>query len=889
MQTSHKTRFAALCCAFALAAPLLFSCTGGGTVSQPAESETSEASEVSEMSGTQKWDDKRSVSLHGKSFALSGVNEQPRGEGVYYFSREWGTAAPESQGEYTDCAVCAGMVVEITENEPAAIPETGFVMRFCGVVPESGPELGEAARCSFDNHPYLPPVYVACGETRVGAGYANIVRIDDDTGFIYDGGWYAATTFGNPYCTEVAVDPEGTVVQVNPSGTAESGNTPIPEGGYVIAAGQGSATEKLLLKFCEGDKAEYHAESRIFTAEKYGLADKDPAERPNYAAVVLYTSGKYKTTPAGSWITEIAVSADGKVTGIRPYCDGGTAVPEGGFVVSGSGKYAQIFSYRVQTGDVAAQNGPRGICFINNLQSVYEKCLARLEEAKTAYSLAVAKLDCIDFKAAKEKLDSLQETLLPGGKKPAAGEALYESVTRALPLLDECETELIPCVPVGDRAAWVTVGEDDSDGKPYLHYTNDEAVLRTVKYAKSLNINTLIIDDTASGYAVYPSEVPGLLPHPELNGFDVIASFLNACKSENIRLIVMMSSLAAVTAGREYPQGHYMNLYADKIMKTNRGRTVDAYGAAALDPSWPEVRAFKLAEAKEIARKYPGIYGIQFDYIRYPLPVYYQAANYEDFGYDSPASQSFAAKYGKDPKDLSIEDPLWDEWCAARRAVITDMARAYSEELRAINPGINLSFTCFADKNDRAKYVMQEPELWAEKGYADAIYPMIYGDTTAYQRRYAEEIAPTEEYAAVVLGVGSYVKMTQRSMAEQLYMPFELGCEGTSNFTLRYISICGYNDTVKKAFRKPAVPSGDGENTVKAVANMLCERCEALKYLYPGEKGLGEYAQKIKAAAAESGLSAIAEIFSGIEFKDKFLASTLSREAEYADKLISRS
>ena len=889
MQNNALKRIAALITAALFAAPALFSCTEGGQTSQQPGSDDPQISEVSEMSVPQKWESKDSVSLRGKSYALSGVNAEPQGEGIYYFSREYGCAAPGGQGEYTDCAVCAGIVAEVTKNAPAVIPETGFVVRFCGVSPESEPETGDAARCSFDNHPYLPARYVRCGDVSVGIGYSDIVRIDDDTGFLFDGGWYAATTFGNPYCTEVAVGADGTVVQVNPSGTADSGDTPIPEGGYVIAAGQGSNTEKQLLKLNVGDKAEYREEERIFTVEKYAITEKDPASRPDHAAVLIYGSGKHKTTPAGSWLTEIAVSASGKVTEIRPYCDGGTAVPEGGFVVSGSGKYTQIFGYRIALGDKAVIGGPKSLYFINNAQSVYERCSERLAEAETAYSLAAARLDYIDFKKAKEAIAEARAALLPGGEKPAAGEELYKSISDALPLLDECETELIPCVPVGDRAAWVTVGEDDYDGKPYLHYTNDEAVLRTVKYAKSLNINTLIIDDTASGYAVYPSEVPGLLPHPELNGFDVIASFLNACKSENIRLTVMMSSLAAVTAGREFPQGHYMNLYAGKIMKTNRGRTVDAYGAAALDPSWPEVRAFKLAEAKEIARKYPGIYGIQFDYIRYPLPVYYQAANYEDFGYDSPASQSFAAKYGKDPKSLSIEDPLWDEWCAVRRAVITDTARAYSEELRAINPGINLSFTCFADKNDRAKYVMQEPELWAEKGYADAIYPMIYGDTTAYQRRYAEEIAPAEDYAAVVLGVGSYVKMTQRSMAEQLYMPFELGYEGTSNFTLRYISVCGYHDTVKKAFREPAVPSGDGENTVKAVADMLCARCEALKYLYPCEKGLDEYAQKIKAAAAESGLSAVAEIFSGIEFKDKFLASTLSREAEYADKLISRS
>lgn len=888
MSKRHKSLFAALFCAAAITAPLFCAC-GGGDGAASSAAEDPEGPEVSETSGTQKWEEKRGVSLYGKSYALSGVNEPPAGEGVYYFSREWGVCAPEGEGEYVDCAVCAGMVCEITRGEPAIIPENGFVMRFAGVFPESGPELGEAARCSFDSHPYLPPCCAVSGGTAIGIGYRNIVRIDDDAGFLYDEGWYASTTFGNAYGTEVAVGADGSVVAVNPAGSEKAGRTEIPEGGFVIAAGQGSATEKLLLKLNVGDKAELVRERNIFTAEKYGLNDKNPVSRPENSAVVTYTWDKNKKTPGGSWITEIAVNKDGRVEAVYPYCSGGNPVPEGGFIVSGSGKYTEIFARRVDLGDIAAQNGPRGICFINNSQSVYDKCVKRLEDAKAAYALAAEKLYYVDFEKAKGCLDALQSILLPGGEKPAAGDALYESVTRALPLLEECETELIPSVPFGDRAAWVTVGEDDAEGRPYLHYYDDASVERAVKYAKDLNLNTIIIDDAASGYTVYRSGVPGLAPHPALNGFDVIGSFQKACKAEGLRLIVMMSSLAAVTAGREYPADHYINLHADKIMKTNRGNAVDAYGVTALDPSWPEVRALKLAEAKEIAEKYPDIYGIQFDYIRYPLPLYYQAHNYEDFGYDSPASQKFASVYGADPKTLKPGGPLWEEWCAARREVITDTARAYGEELRAVRPDINLSFTCFADANDRRVYVMQEPEIWAEEGIADAIYPMIYGDTTEYQSRYAAGFAETEEHAAVVLGVGSYVKATRRSMAEQLYMPFEMGYEGSSNFTLRYISVCGYYETVKKAFRAPAVPSGSGNETARAVCDMLVSRCEALGFLYPDEKALSECAAKIKAAAgSEAGLSQVKEIFAGAKFGDETLAAALLREAGYADRALDR-
>ncbi|MBP5755905.1 MAG: hypothetical protein J6W93_08700, partial [Clostridia bacterium] len=68
---------AALLCAAAITAPLFCACAGGGA--KPSGSEVTEAPDTSDP---QKWDDKRSVSLHGKSYALSGVNETPDGEGV---------------------------------------------------------------------------------------------------------------------------------------------------------------------------------------------------------------------------------------------------------------------------------------------------------------------------------------------------------------------------------------------------------------------------------------------------------------------------------------------------------------------------------------------------------------------------------------------------------------------------------------------------------------------------------------------------------------------------------------------------------------------------------------------------------------------------------------
>ena len=871
----------------ALLMPLLASCGGnGGDPSAQEFSNTGADAESREASG---WSNTHKVTLAGKTYELSGENEAPSGDGVYYYSRETGlTCPPECSGEFTDYAVCAGTVVGICENSPSIIPEHGFVARFAGVKPENTPELGDSARCSFENHPYLPGSCVRFGDDiAVGITYRNVVRFEDDACFIYDEGWYTSSTFSNAYCTEVAVDENGTVVQVNASGGEHSGNTFIPQGGYVVAAGQGTAHEKILLKVKVGDKAEYVRGENIFAVKKYSIAGKNPETRPGGSSVVIYTSPEKEKTPAGEWLTEVIVGSDGRVCAIYPYCKGQNTIPDGGFAVSASGINTTTFPYNVRVGDLAVRSGPKNLYFINNAQNEYAGLCDRASAVESDLAEAKSALRYVDYEKIESALAEAKNALYPGGKAPAPGAALESAIYSARAALDICETELVPSLTVGDRAAWVTMGEADGSGVPYLHCFDEATVSRTVDYAKRLNLNMLIIDNLATGYSLYDSEIPGIIRHPSLpQGFDVIKAFSDECERQGIRLVVMLGGTLGVSAGIKYPAEHYSKIYADKMLKSNRGRTVDGFGASTLDPSWPEIHDLLIAQAKEIVENYPGIWGIQFDYIRYPLPVYYQADNYEDFGYDSPASQAFAAKYGVDPKDLKITDGRWESWCAARRDVITALARDYRAAVNAVRTDINVSFTCFADYNDRQKYVYQEPEKWAAEGIADAIYPMIYGDTTEYQLRYANEIAPVESNAAVLLGVGTYVRASEKSIAEQLYMPFELGMEGTSNFTLRYISTCGYYDITKTAFRAPATPSGAGAQTVIAVREMLADRLEKLMYLYPGEKGLSQYHAGITLSSTL--VISPAELLAKVDIADPLLRETLAAEAEYAERLISR-
>ncbi|MBO4366083.1 MAG: hypothetical protein J5843_00355, partial [Clostridia bacterium] len=591
----------------------------------------------------------------GTEYDLTAVQEDTGEEGFFYFDRtvcgDTAPDAPDESGDFTDLAVCNGILCAVFENEPAILPETGFVIRIRNAELKRAPEPGIGMRTSLYTESYLPEEYVMIGSKPVEIRYRNIVRIDDNAGFLFDDGWYTSTTFSNIWGTEMAVDKDGTVLEIRPSGNENSGNTPIPESGYVLAVGAGSTYESIILSASIGEKVEHISERHLYTVRKFTFSQYNP-EAGRTSPDLLYLSGAdYEQTPAGSG-TEILIGKDGIVKNVIANAEGGNAIPEGGYAVCASGREAAPLAAVVNVGDLCVQTAAKMIAFLKTPQTMEKLLIKRIQQAKDDVYKVKFDYDFIDYKKADALYASVQEEF-----EKAKGKDRAAKLLRTCDLLDELYAELVPGIPFGERAAWVTVGETDAEGNPYLHYKDDEAVKRSVSYAKSLNLTTLIIDPLASGYAVYPSSVQGFLPHPELGSFDVVKAFAQACEEADIDLVVMPCALLSVSASTVYPKGHYVNLYESKRLKTQKGRTVDGYGAIAMDPSDPVIRKMITDMVTELQVNYPEIDGVQMDYIRYPLPVYYQLENYEDFGYSSPASEAFEKQYKVNPATLKINSP----------------------------------------------------------------------------------------------------------------------------------------------------------------------------------------------------------------------------------------
>ncbi|MBQ3153675.1 MAG: family 10 glycosylhydrolase [Clostridia bacterium] len=863
-----KLRFFALLLAFAF---LLAACGESGENSElsiPSKAESStETSETVQR--------KDMITFGEQKYEVLGVNVEPDAEGVYIYTRD-GAEAYAAEGDYTDYAVVNTAVVAIGVRP--MIPANGYVVRIVGKQPAETIALG--TRSTYKSAPeYIPERYVRFGDTIVEVGYKNTTRTVEVTGFVFDGGWYADSTCGNIWGLEIAVDKDGKVVTVNPSSLETSGNTPIPEDGYVLSVGAGTTLERMLRTVKVGDTAEFVEQPQVYTAKRYALGAKNEAKADS---IVQYNRAYGDKTPAAERVTEVVVDKDGTVIGVYANSTGNTEIPEGGYVLVASGTAMDSPASVAKIGTKVGLESTYAFWLIENPASVAERCQNDLVAMSESYSEAEKTLTHIDFAAAKAVLQDAAATVASFGSDPTE-----ESLLTAMEQLENARVLLIPCLTLQNREAWVTIGELNYDGSYLLHYTDEADVEYAVKFAKRMGLNTLIIDNCMFGYAAYPSEVEGMVMLPELNGFDIVGAFAHACKLEGMRLIIMVNGFSTAPASKTYPEEHFTNLYKDCLMVSKKGNTVDATGGMTLEPSEPAVQAFNLAIAKELATKYD-IAGMQVDYIRYPLPIYYQVNNYEDFGYDSPVAEAFEEACGRDPKTLSITTELWGVWCSYRRDVISNYAKMFYEAVKEVDSSLEVSFTCFADYDDRQKYVYQDVEKWAENGYADAIYTMIYGSTTEYQRDYAEETAVIADYAGYRLGVGMYVRATEESIIEQLYMPYEFLSEGPSCFTLRYIATCGYDDAIRDAFRLQATPKGQGEMTTKAAFDFLRTRVEQLEFLYPDEPWLETLETQLLWAESDTDSAECLEmLLDEMEFESKTLADALAKDFAYALRFVS--
>lgn len=746
-------------------------------------------------------------------FEITAYNSDTPSEGVEIYDEAYGLKlSPERDFEFLDIFVFDGVVAYVGEpNVRTVLPyPSGYAVCFNGktaVEAAKGIKVGDTVETVLLDVVTTPADYVLLnGKNIVETVFRNENRTAFATAVVYDSEFFWDSTRTNIWGAEAAFDADGNFVSATKLGIeGESGDTPIPDGGFVLSSGN-DLYAGYMSKLKAGDTAQRIQKDTAYFYRVIRDISYGNSADGRYATVYSGIS----CTPNAENTLEISVDKNGYI--ISSSMGGNTSVPDGGYVISASGDKKQEIMrfYKIGQRVIFMEDKYSFALFGDSVLNTaeYEKiltdCVSRLDE----YAKELLPLD---YGYAYDLAEDAKSLLAASASDPVK---LFEAKEK----IDELCNISVPSLLVQDRSAWV------------VHYETDvQDVAHIVEYAHSLGLNRLIVSPFRDTYALYNTENEHLSRHPDLGeGEDMLKAYVEECHKRGMQVYFMYCCFTTAYPSEAYPDEHYVNYFGDKLLISKTGRDVAYFydtPGYTLNPYDKEVRAWTLEVIKEVCENYD-IDGIQLDYIRFPLPTYYSADRYEDHGYNQDIIDAFTAKYGAaaNPVNMPITHELWDEWCDFRSDIITSFASEASRLVKEYD--LTFSCTCFADAGDREKYVFQDVAAWADRGIIDEIYPMIYSATLEGQIKYGDEIKNiVGDKCRVILGIGTYDGETPQIVRDQVLYSASVGTDGNSVFALEYMQNFGF-DTVygKSLYRNPAV-------TVDTCGEAVKKYCEEYEFL----------------------------------------------------------
>lgn len=208
---------------------------------------------------------------------------------------------------------------------------------------------------------------------------------------------------------------------------------------------------------------------------------------------------------------------------------------------------------------------------------------------------------------------------------------------------------------------------------------------------------------------------------------------------------------------------------------TNTG---DIPGQTFVNLGHPGVQQ-KLADYCTELATYPGLYGIQTDYHRFPANA---GNNLAPWSYDAWARAEFQNQFGVDPLFSASGPgaPFWNQWVQFRRDGVSQAANVMHQAINAsVNPGLAFSAAIFATADTSASQFskLQEWPVWANNDYIEWVVPMAYGLSTS---SIGNDLSITLSKAGdnrVVAGLAILTNATRPSIPDQLATARNLGID----------------------------------------------------------------------------------------------------------------
>ncbi len=337
--------------------------------------------------------------------------------------------------------------------------------------------------------------------------------------------------------------------------------------------------------------------------------------------------------------------------------------------------------------------------------------------------------------------------------------AASNTVSSPTPANREAFFRAQPCKAGEFRAAWIHSG----------YGIEDWGWDRTVGVLKSNGFNAILPNLLWAGLAHYPSKLLPICPKARERG-DQIAECLKACRKYGVELHVWKVNHFLENAPRDFV-GRLRT--EGRTQKNVRGEDVDW-----LCPSHPQNFALERDSMLEVVRNYD-VDGMHFDYIRYPdREACFCSGCRERF------SRAASVTITNWPAQVAAGDlaERYGEW---RRAQITRLVKAVSEEAHTVNPKIKVSAAVYGGWENARKSIGQDAKAWVDAGYLDFVCPMNYEPVDAtFEELVRKQVIAVNHKTPLYIGIGAYKLAGPEQLVRQIRIARELGADGFVLFQL---------------------------------------------------------------------------------------------------------
>lgn len=179
-----------------------------------------------------------------------------------------------------------------------------------------------------------------------------------------------------------------------------------------------------------------------------------------------------------------------------------------------------------------------------------------------------------------------------------------------------------------------------------------------------------------------------------------------------------------------------------------------------LDPAAPGVADRLAATFVELVRRYPGLDGLHFDYVRYAAVLPFAPGTRFgvglSFGYGAASRALFHEQTGLVAPFRSslLNANAWDDW---RRGRLTALVREIATRARKARPGLLVSAAVIPDPDRAYRVDLQDWPGWLDAGILDFAVPMLYTRDSRLLGYEVDALAGMARKRRIWVGLGSYL------------------------------------------------------------------------------------------------------------------------------------